>query len=165
MNKTNLFILFLMIILVVTVALSLQNDSESVDLTFTNGTFVEPNEIEVDKPINETFFDTNGVSRSIEVKHGDYVDFMTSGTWTGCLIFEYSTDEITWIMEKYPIFLSCNNRNYQYSDSANESNYGEGMALGFYRWNMIAMLSGRCNYSWNKRIGSMITAEPNEVKK
>jgi len=135
-------------------------DSEPNEPMFTNCTFTESNE-----PINETFFDTNGVSRSIEVKHGDHVDFMTSGTWTGCLIFEYSTDEITWIMEEHPIFLSCNNRNYQYSDSANESNYGEGMALGFYRWNMIAMLSGRCNYSWNKRIGSMITAEPNEVKK
>jgi hypothetical protein len=117
----------------------------------------EPNET------NRTYFDTNGVSKSIEVKQGDHVDFMTSGSWIGCLIFEYSTDEITWVkidVGQYGSFLSSENMNVQFSATAIENKYGEGMALGFYRWNMIAMLKGRCDYSWNKRITSVV--EPNE---
>ncbi len=131
------------------VTVSVENETAPDEIKIIKGELAAINEAR--EVLEFTFFDTNGVSVSIEVKQGDHVEFMTGGSWTGCIIFEYSTDEITWIKEEFPNILSYNNRNVQFTSMAVETKYGKGMAPGFYRWNMVAMISGRCNYFWAKR--------------
>jgi len=70
---------------------------------------------------------------------------------------EYSTDEITWEKQDIPTrdgtgtILSYDNRNIQYISAVIDGDL-EGLIPGFYRWNMVAMISGRCDYRWDKRM-------------
>lgn len=99
-------------------------------------------------------FKQAGVSEAIFVEEGDWIEFRTSGVWTGYLIFEESLDNINWTKMDKPECSSAEDRNFTYTNFCwhEHKNIECNLVSGaWYRWRMVVMKTGACNYYWIKR--------------